>query len=511
MTTSRAETSPVTRWFSLQRRLLGGLLAGVVTSCALVLSFFWLEARHETNELLDAQLAQAAQTLLNLASRIEDEAALPAVLDMPQSVRFERDSERQSRTEREPNSARTAHDGPVDLERHPVRREIGHLGHQYQSRLRFQLWRADGRLLLRSANAPDNQPLAQTDGFSDSVDAGSDWRNYREASLDQRLRVEVSENQAGRQRLAKKVIWRLILPLALLLPLMSLWLWWGTRKSLAALNQIAGQIAARSPSQLAALTPPVAPHEIRPMLFALNQLFARVATTLETERQFTADAAHELRTPLAVLQARLQTALHAAHGNAELTAVLIPMQEGLTRAGHLIEQMLQLARLTPEAGLPAPRAVDLALLTEAVCADLGAQILDKALDFRLEAAADCAIVGQEEWLRVMLSNLVENAVRHSPQGSSLRVKVQRDDADPVVLSVTDSGPGIPAAERDKVLRRFYRLRQSDAPGSGLGLPIAARIAELHGARLTLQEGANGQGLRAEVRWPAALSPQSAKP
>ncbi len=161
--------------------------------------------------------------------------------------------------------------------------------------------------------------------------------------------------------------------------------------------------------------------------------------------------------------------------------------------------MLQLARLDPESGLPNPQPVDLAMLAESVCADLGPLILDKNLDFALDAAPGCTVNGQAEWLRVLIRNLVDNAIRYTPAGGTLRVSVSRT-AGQCRLCVSDSGPGIPAGERDAVLRRFHRLDQGTQPGSGLGLAIVARIAELHGAELELSTAENLQGLQAIVVW-----------
>jgi two-component system sensor histidine kinase QseC len=234
------------------------------------------------------------------------------------------------------------------------------------------------------------------------------------------------------------------------------------------------------------------------MLEALNGLFQRVETALEAERQFTADAAHELRTPLAALQAQVQVALRA-RDSGERDRSLAQLQSGLTRASHLVDQMLQLARLDPESGLPDPQPVDLAILAEAVCADLGPLILHKNLDFALDATPGCTVNGQVEWLRVLIRNLVDNAIRYTPPGGTLRVSVSRT-AGQCRLCVSDSGPGIPVGERDAVLRRFHRLDQGTQPGSGLGLAIVARIAELHGAELELAESEDQQGLKVVVLW-----------
>ena len=440
-----------TAWFSLRRRLLGLLLGGVAAAWLATMVFSYIDAHHEVDELFDAQLAQAAQTLLALAS----------------------------------------HDEGDDIE------DLGDVAHKYQRRLRFQIWHADGKLLMRSKNAPET-PLTATNGFSETRGDDGHWRHFSQWNEERSLQVQVSENHHIRDDLIGHIAWRLLLPALFGLPLIGLWVWLATRHGLASLDGIAKQIACRAPQQLQPLTPAAAPEEIRTMLEALNGLFQRVETALESERQFTADAAHELRTPLAALQAQLQVALRA-RDDAERDRSLAQLQSGLTRASHLVDQMLQLARLDPESGLPDPQPVDLGILAEAVCADLGPLILDKNLDFALDAAPGCIVTGQSEWLRVLIRNLVDNAIRYSPADGTLHVSVART-AGQCRLSISDSGPGIPANEREAVLRRFHRLDQGGQQGSGLGLAIVARIAELHGAGLDLAASDDTQGLRVTVTW-----------
>lgn len=445
-----------TVWFSLKRRLLA-LLLGVVAVAWLatvVLSYF--DAHSEVDELFDAQLAQSAQTLLALA-------------------------------ERERNL------GMDDL-------TLGEVAHKYQRSLHFQIWDGSGHLLLRSNQAPEG-PLTAVEGFAETYDANGHWRHYSQWSAGHRLQVQVSEDHRIRDELIGQIAWRLLLPALLGLPLLGIGVWLATRRGLGSLDGIAHQIARRAPDQLQALRPAHAPDEIRPLLDALNGLFARVEQTLEGERRFTADAAHELRTPLAALQAQAQVALRA-RDEAERDHSLRQLQEGLQRASHLVDQMLQLARLDPESGLPDARPVGLGLLAETVCGELGAAILERELDFSLDAERHCSISGRPDWLRVLMRNLIGNALAYTPRGGRLRVRVMRRD-NACCFVVEDSGPGIPAGEREAVLRRFHRLVPGSQSGSGLGLAIVARIAELHGASLHLDD-APGGGLRVAVCWDTCL-------
>ena len=444
-----------TAWFSLRRRLLGLLLGGVAAAWLVTMVFSYIDAHHEVDELFDAQLAQAAQTLLALASHDEGEYI----------------------------------------------EDLGDVAHKYQRRLRFQIWRADGKLLMRSNNAPET-PLTAANGFSEASGDGEHWRYFSQWNEERNLQVQVSENHHIRDDLIGHIAWRLLLPALFGLPLIGFWVWLATRHGLSSLDGIARQIASRAPQQLQPVIPATAPEEIRTMLEALNGLFQRVDTALETERRFTADAAHELRTPLAALQTQLQVALRA-RDDKERDRSLGQLQSGLSRASHLIDQMLQLARLDPESGPPNPQVVDLAKVAESVCADLGPQILTRNIDFELHADQPCRVLGQAEWLRVLIRNLVDNAIRYTPENGRVRVTI-RQNAGSVEIYVSDSGPGIPPDQREAVLRRFHRLNQDEQPGSGLGLAIVARIAELHGARLELAEATPPPGLSVRVFWPTGM-------
>ncbi len=446
-----------TAWFSLRRRLLLTLLVGLSACWLGMLVVSYVDAHHEIDELFDAQMAQAAQALLALAGQEEGEHI----------------------------------------------EEIGAAAHKYQRRLRFQIWNARGNLLLRSNDAPAT-PLTTTDGFSETRGDAGHWRHFSQWSGDGSLQVQVSENHRIRDELVGHIAWRLLLPALFGLPLLGLWIWLATRQGLATLDGVAAQIALRHPQQLHAVVPAAAPQEIRPLLDALNGLFGRVEAALEAERRFTADAAHELRTPLAALQAQLQVARRARDDD-ERRHSLAALQEGLTRASHLVDQMLQLARLDPEQGLPDPAPVDLGPLAAAVCAELGPAILAKELEFELVAAPGAIVIGKADWLRVLVRNLVDNAVRYTPAGGRVLVKLAAGGG-AVRLTVADSGPGIALEERERVLDRFHRLAGGDVAGSGLGLSIVARIVELHAARLALERDSTLGGLAATVVFTGEISP-----
>ncbi len=441
---------PLTEWFSLRRRLLLLLLGGVSACWLGTLAWSYYDAHHEIDELFDSQLILEAHTLLALAGHEADE-----MLD------------------------------------------LSDMDYRGQKRLRFQAWTDGGRLVLHSAGTPKME-LTAVDGFSESTDPEGKhphWRYYSQWNSSHDLRIIVGENFHVREELIGHIALRMLIPALLGLPLLGAWVWLATRKGLQPLDAVASEIGTRNPDHLAALAPACAPQEVRPLIEAINGLFARVEQTLESERRFTADAAHELRTPLAALTAQAQVAIQARN-EAEREHAMEQLATSLRRATRLVDQMLTLARLDPEDRLPAGN-VDLSALAEEICALHGALALEK--DIALELDAEQATVsGDSDMLRILMRNLVDNAIRYTPAGGRVTVAVA-----PGELSVTDSGPGIPVEDREQVFDRFHRLAGQEIEGSGLGLSIVARIAGRHGAAITLGSGPRGVGLKVSVRFPVS--------
>ncbi|MCX7168823.1 MAG: ATP-binding protein [Proteobacteria bacterium] len=444
-----------TVWFSLQRRLLLLILGGVAVLWLAMLVLSFLDAHHEIDELLDAQLAQTAQTLLALASH-------------------------------------EAHEGDEGIA------ELGEEADKHQHNLRFQIWGANGELLLRSQNAPTT-PLTSRDGFSEASDQSGEWRYFSLWDKGRAIQVQVGEDQEGRDELIIQVAWKLLLPALFGLPLLGGWVWLATRRGLAPLDAVAAQIDHRHPAHLDPLAPATAPTEIRTLLQALNGLFGRVKQTLVNERRFTADAAHELRTPLAALAAQAQVAQRSAD-DGERQHAIEQVRVGVDRAAHLLDQLLTLARLDPEQPLAGSQPVRLKALSEEVCAIHGTAAVEKQITLELDAV-DLQVRGNATMLQILLRNLLDNAIRYTPRGGRVQVGLSAVESG-TVLRVCDSGPGIPAEERAAVFQRFHRgAAAQDQVGSGLGLSIVQRIAELHGASISLAEGENGTGLCISVTFP----------
>jgi two-component system, OmpR family, sensor histidine kinase QseC len=445
---------------SLSRRLLLSLGAVVLAAWVATAVFSYLDARDRIGSMLDDHLVQAAHLLL----------AQGAGSDSP--------------------SRPAAHWG---------KQEEGHS-------LVYQGWSDEGRLLFRSADAPASPLSDRAEGFALVQRDGALWRVFGARAPEGGVRVQVAEHAAFRDQLAASIARHLLHPVAFALPLLAALIWLSVRWSLSPLRALAGEVEQRKPANLIPLDPGGAPTEAKPLVGALNALFRRVAASVESERRFTADAAHELRTPLAAIQTHAEVAL-ASRDDAERKQALAHVTDGTERASRLVAQLLMLARLDARATPPALLPVNLSELAARHIADSAPLAARKRVNLGLaedsEPAATAA--GDAELLGVMVRNLVDNAVRYTPDGGRVDVSV-RCDAGRVLLSVTDSGPGIPAEERARVLERFYRGRGGSEDGSGLGLSIVARVAELHGAELSLDDAPGGAGLA--VRVALTLLPKS---
>ena len=281
--------------------------------------------------------------------------------------------------------------------------------------------------------------------------------------------------------------------------MLTLLLWWAVTGGLRPLRTLGEQVARRDPDNLAPLDAGTPPAEVAPLVGSLNHLFERVGQSFARERQFTADAAHELRTPIAALRTQAQVALGATT-DFERAKALRQVVAGCDRAARLVDQMLTLARLDPaQADRPAAPC-NLVAIARSALADAAPGALDRAIDVELVAEDDCTVAGDPALLSVLVRNLVDNAVRYGGSGTRVRVTVARDGGG-VELRVADDGPGVPAADMGRLGERFYRQMGTAATGSGLGLSIVRRIAEVHGALLAFRAAEAGTGLVVSVRFP----------
>ena len=315
-----------------------------------------------------------------------------------------------------------------------------------------------------------------------------------------RATVAVGETLVKRRMLAREILVGMLLPQALLLALAAVLVWLGVGRGLRPLEALVEAIQRRSHRDLSPLEEGAAPLEVRPMVGAINGLLDRLNATLAAQRRFVADAAHQLRTPLAGLKTQTELALRERDPKA-LAHSLAHIHAATERSAHLVNQLLALARAEPGADRPDRfQSVDLKSVAKETTADWVSPALKKSIDLGFESETERAsVTGDAVLLRELLSNLLDNAIRYTAEGGRVTVRVARTGAD-ITLSVEDSGPGIPEAERGHVFERFHRVLGSGQEGCGLGLSIVREIVERHSAVVTLGSGADGRGTLVEVRF-----------
>ncbi len=356
-----------------------------------------------------------------------------------------------------------------------------------------QIWNLDQQRVFLSFPAADI-PWVASEGYHTLETRQGTWRVYAQRSPTHL--IQAAQWMAAREDLAVDTAVEILLPnLAATLVLIAVLLLLALRRGLAPLTHTSNEVGQRSATSLEPIATIALPSELRPLVESVNALMARLALALSAQRRFTADAAHELRTPLAALRLQMQL-LEKATSPAMREEAMADMARGLDRATHLVQQLLQLARLMPDASDRTLHAVDLAGLVKSVVADFSTLAHARGID--LGAVMDPmapgagAVLGDAEHLRMLLDNLVGNAVQYTPRGGQVDVRLRVAESF-LALEVADSGPGIPTAERERVFDRFYRGTSALAAGNatqgtGLGLAIVKEVAERHSARIHLQDG-----------------------
>jgi two-component system, OmpR family, sensor histidine kinase QseC len=445
----------------LPRSLHGRLLVLVLGLVAAVwlgaLALTWRDARHELDELLDGHLAQAAALLVAQQAREVDDG--------------------------------DAADAPVL--------------HRYAPKVAFQVFH-EGRLALRSANAPA-LPMAQAGhrfraGFRTIEIDGTAWRVFAAHGAEQDVQVYVSEQVDSRGSILRAVLRSVAWPMLFALPLLALASWWAIHQGLGPLRELGRALAARRPEALQQVVLPDAPSEMEPLLLALNALFGRIARLMDAERRFTADAAHELRTPIAAIRAQAQVALGEADAAARRHALEATLQ-GCDRAARLVEQLLTLSRLESGAA-PQLARIDLGDVARHVAAEAAPRAMAMGQAIEVSAAGPCPVMANATLAGVLVRNLVDNAMQYSSAPAKVKLSVSPGDG-VARLAVEDSGPGLAPADAARLGERFFRVMGTGVGGSGLGWSIVRRIAAVHGARVDLGRSSELGGLRVGIEWPAA--------
>jgi two-component system OmpR family sensor kinase len=357
-----------------------------------------------------------------------------------------------------------------------------------------QVWSPDGVRVFRSASHA-HLPQRAVLGFSNVRANGTTYRIFSIQTDNQT--VQVAQDLAVRRSMASNLALRTLGPIAVMMPILMLVVWWVVSGSLEPVARVRKQVASRQADDLSPVSEAGLPDEVRPLVQELNLLFGRVRTAFDAQQHFVADAAHELRTPLAALKLQVQSLERSDSPDAKRVAVG-RLTAGIERATRLVEQLLVLAR--QEASVAPRQRIDIAAAARRAVADMAGVAQARGIDLGLPRADVAEVEGQPDALMILLRNLVDNAIKYTPHGGTVDVSVVAE-AGGVRVIVEDSGPGIPPAERERVFDRFYRVPGSDAAGSGLGLAIIKSIAERHGATLALGESKRLGGLEATVTFP----------
>ena len=441
------------RQASLQSRLMSlvlGFAAAVWLGSALIT---WRDAQGEIDELLDGHLAQVAALLMVQTKGDHDD-----VFDTP-------------------------------------------VLHKYAPQVAFQVF-VEGQIITRSSNVGVEPMAPQNEGFSTIQRSdGELWRVVVTREAEHDITVFVGEKVSSRQAILWAVMRSLLRPLLLALPLFGLALWWSVRKGLAPLHDLRAVLDRRAPQADEPVPLNGMPRELRPLVETLNGLLERIARMVQSERRFTADAAHELRTPIAAIRAQAQVALGAGDDVAERTHALQTTLAGCDRASRLVDQLLTLARLEAAPAAQTTR-VDLSAVLRRVTGELVQGALARQQDVEVLADKPCAVAAQEVLLGVLVRNLLDNAMRYSPPHARIRAQVRMEGGVPV-LQVQDSGPGMSDEAISHLGERFFRVLGNDQPGSGLGWSIVRRVLAVMGAQAEIARSAELGGLSVTVRWPAS--------
>ncbi len=369
-----------------------------------------------------------------------------------------------------------------------------------------QIWSADGsKIYLSHTRSRARLPERATLGFSDVVTGGERWRVY--STLARGRVIQVGQPFEVRERIAAAAALRSLTPLLFFAPLVALAIWWLVGKSLVPVEQIATELRRRDANRLDPVPEADIPIEVEPMVSSLNGLLGRLRASFAAQRAFVADAAHELRTPIAAL--KLQAGLMArARDDRARAEALCELNAGIDRSAHLVDQLLTLARSEPQARAAPEERIDLARVARAVVAEMTPLAVARGSKIEFDAPDALALHGDANALHSLLRNLVDNALRHTPAGSRVAVRIDIED-DHACVSVDDDGPGIAVEERERVFDRFYGRTAGGDGGSGLGLAIAKAVIDRHAGRIELDRSPLG-GLRVLVLLPrihenAALS------
>ena len=444
---------------SLRGRIVALLLMGIVMSAVATSYLVYLQATDEISELYDAHLQQIA-TLLSRQANLNTwkDVAIGEVAGLQKMQEWQ------------------------------------------EEEFLIQVWNRDGVLVdsLPNLEAQYQVPLQAGSGLQFHTHAGFGWRVYRADGPNHV--VQVAQLDRPRAATIEQTSLYLLFPLLLQIPLFLTVVWFAVRLGLLPLASLSRELEQRRPELLQPLSTELLPREVTPLVHSLNTLLQRLNEALQFQRNFVGDAAHELRTPISALRLQLD-ALRRADSNEEREEVMDALDAGIARASALVNQLLRIARAENAAYEQATTGLSLERIS--------AEALERHLPAARARSIDLGVRRLEEGLlhaapgdiETVLDNLLDNAIHHSPDGCRVDLALYPQDG-AITIEISDTGPGIPAPERERVFDRFYRLPGTAVDGTGLGLAIVRTICERNGARVEIRDGPDGRGTRVGIAWPA---------
>jgi two-component system sensor histidine kinase QseC len=363
----------------------------------------------------------------------------------------------------------------------------------------IQIWDNNQTLIYRSDNTPNTAISEFSNGYSQANFNHYRWRTLAYFDPNYQRWLMLAERSDIRYTLAENIVLKSVLPTVIAMPLLAILIWFVIGYGLNTLTELARGLGNKRADDLSKISIDNPPQELTPLIESTNNLLARLEASFEREKQFSSDAAHELRTPISALSVHSYNLSKQLPGNSTVKQ----MQAGLNQLGHLLEQLLALYRSTPDQFSVRFETINLQNLMQTIIADEFTHIEQRGHKISL-VGEDATLMGDTFALKTLLQNLLSNANKYTPGGGTIRITTHTQE-NGVMLSIEDSGPGIPESLHDRVFDRFYRVdgdrNNSGESGCGLGLAIVKRIAELHQATLTLSRSDLLGGLKVSLFFP----------
>jgi len=444
---------------SIRYHLIIRLFVASVLLVGLAALLGYKDLQHESRELFDGQLARSARLILSMVQADVEQNNFSSIQQFLNQNQI-----------------------ASPLSELTQEQEFEHI---YETKLGFQVWDHLGNLILKSSNVPIDPISELENGYSDRHFLQHDWRVFSLTSQDTRYRCIAAERIEVRNDLIGKISSDLLILFLLLIPVLLLTIWFAIRQGLSSLQHLAAQIQHLGVDKLDSLSQPHAPTEIITITGALNQLLLKLKNALAREKRITSDAAHELRTPLAAVKLHAElarTALNERERKESITQVLL----GIDRTTHLVDQILALARLEPESFGQQLKPINLTRLVVDEVAMLAPLAYAKNTEISVNEDEELSILADDTSLRLLVRNLINNAINYTQAGGEIEVSVSLQQGEPCLI-VMDNGPGIADAEKERVMERFYRIENHAVPGCGIGLSIVMRVVELLNARLKMED------------------------